>query len=512
MNKKTKLNKLDVAIFLILFFGIIVRFILAFIATPSGDACWHSNIARFIAVNHEIPLFESLGRDVFARPPLFHFIGAFFYSLFSVMGSNIAEIGLKLVSPIFGSLSLWVSYLVAKRLFNKRIAFLSLFFLAIIPLHLLYSTIAYTDMVLSFFVVLSIYFALENKFVLSVISAGFAMLSKVSAPVLLFIIIFILFNKYKSSIKVFLKKTTIFILISIFIAAPWYIRNWISLQNPVWPQLRFIFGGVKAEIFGAISKNPAFTNLFSHKIFTVPYFEFFGVPGGDYNSLFFFNFPFLKLAAFFWILITLITLIPFVLGFFKAKKQDSFRFQLLVLWILVFFAVLFAFALFSGIYARLFLPALPALAMIWALGIDALMTRRKIRYAVLLFLIVISLTFLSTVSLKTVLAAKAWNTYEIDFNWIKDNTKKEDKIFTIGQCFSYYFDREVYLADYDPLKYNLIGHGLLKQENIPYVWSNQQFYLDPQSILPEEVYQRFENSFLLVYANDDTGTKIYKVI
>ena len=88
---------------LLLAAAIIFRLILVSIHTISGDACWHYSVSKFIADNKNIPFQENVGREkneAFWAPPLFHIIGAIFYSAFG-------EFGLKLVPMMFGSLSIF---------------------------------------------------------------------------------------------------------------------------------------------------------------------------------------------------------------------------------------------------------------------------------------------------------------------------------------------------------------------------------------------------------------------
>src|SRR3989338_4544714 len=108
--------------FYLIILAIIIRFSLAFIYTVSGDACWHLSAARFISEEGKLPLFDPIGRDEpFWAPPLFHIIAAFFGMLFFLF----------------------------------------------IPIMMDYSVLGYGEAVLTFFVLLSLYLALGQRFVLS---------------------------------------------------------------------------------------------------------------------------------------------------------------------------------------------------------------------------------------------------------------------------------------------------------------------------------------------------------
>ena len=63
--KFKNLDKYTKYAYLVIIIGTLIRFILTSLSYPSGDACWHLSISRFIAINQTIPLFEHLGREVF---------------------------------------------------------------------------------------------------------------------------------------------------------------------------------------------------------------------------------------------------------------------------------------------------------------------------------------------------------------------------------------------------------------------------------------------------------------
>ena len=148
LNKYTRLSIVIIAL------GIILRFALVFLYHPSGDACWHLSVSRFIANNLKIPLLEPLGREVFWEPPVFHLIAASFYKIFSVFGIKAVEFSMKLVSPIFGSLSLILTSMIVDNFFGKKIAFYSTIFATFLPINIFYSTIAYTESLMTFFILL----------------------------------------------------------------------------------------------------------------------------------------------------------------------------------------------------------------------------------------------------------------------------------------------------------------------------------------------------------------------
>ena len=133
-------------VILVIILGTLLRFFLTFINHVSGDACWHLSVAKFVGENYEIPLFENLGRDsVFSRPPLFHIIAATFYNIFGIFGESAADLGLKMVSPFSGSLTLILFYFLTRKFFDEKISFIAVLVLAFLPLHIYYSTLSYVE-------------------------------------------------------------------------------------------------------------------------------------------------------------------------------------------------------------------------------------------------------------------------------------------------------------------------------------------------------------------------------
>ena len=137
LNKK--LGKYEKYTIIVLIIAIVIRFALVSLYTVSGDACWYFSISKFIGNNMQIPLFEPLGRDEpFWAPPLFHIIAALFSSIFSIFGS---DFGLKLISPLFGSLSLIVSYLILKKFLSEKALFYGILLMSFIPIFIDYSVL-----------------------------------------------------------------------------------------------------------------------------------------------------------------------------------------------------------------------------------------------------------------------------------------------------------------------------------------------------------------------------------
>ena len=497
-----KLDKYAKLAIFVIIIGTLLRFILAILANPAGDGCWFLSVARFIAVNGKMPLFEHLGRDIFARPPLLPILGAFFYKIFGVFGSNAAEVGMRLVSPLFGSLILLFSFLTIKKMFNSKIAFYSVLFLSFIPIHFIFSSLSQVDIIVSFFVLLSIYFLLNDKIFLSGISVGLATLSKETGILILILFFYLLFRKYKNNLKVMFKKTAILVTPAFLVVLPWFIRNYIYLKNPIWPYLSTVIGGVQGGEMQLLAVSSNWLYLFYLKEhFITAYLESFGVPGGELYALSFFEVPFLKFLVAAWLLATIIFFIPFVLGLFKIDYKDK-RTKLMIIWFLSYFLVVLYHVITTGkAYSRFLLPAFPVFAVVWAVGFDRISSFKAVKKPYSLLIVVCIIGFIAAGFVKTALTNNEWNLYQEDFKWVRENTEKNARFVTDGQCLAYQLNREVYPWNDKKLVF----------DSNSYVWVNQNLRLEHTSILEEDKVKEIEgnNSLSLVYFNDKTGTRVY---
>lgn len=93
------------------------------------------------------------GEDRFQKPILFYWLILLSYKLFGV-----SWFSARLVSCFFASATLVISWLMAKSLFNKRVAHLSTLILMTMPLFFRHAKNAVPDITLNFFIVLALYF------------------------------------------------------------------------------------------------------------------------------------------------------------------------------------------------------------------------------------------------------------------------------------------------------------------------------------------------------------------
>lgn len=484
----------------------ILRFALAAVSHPAGDSCWHLSVARFIAENGRIPFAEPFGisdRQFFSAAPLFHLAAAAVYRFFSLFGLAAAEFSVKLVSPLFGSLTLPFVFLLGRKMFSSRIGFLATVFVAFLPLHINSSVVSFVDSLAALFAVIAVYFLLQKRILLSALFIGFGMGAKQTMLIMLPLFFLTILAYNRNRLKAFLSTSFVSGLIIAVVGLPWFVRSYILFGNPVWPFLSGFFSSRLPDA-GIVGSRAGFSlaNLFSLDRIAGFHLELFGAPTGSLGSLSFISLPFLQVFVAAWIAMTLLFLLPFLAGILASRGKH--RMWLLYGWIISFLFVVAVFVVNTGLVsARYFLPAAPAVGILWALGLDAIMRKfasfklfnAKFSVAAVFAVVIACIIAFSAVeAAKTAVADRAWSVYDDDFQWVKANTPENALIGYNGQCMSYNVHRFS--------NYNL--------EKVDYVWVNQGFRVEPVSIVEPDVLDRIESDFTPVYENKKTGTVVYK--
>ena len=485
--KQINYKKLTVWIIVI---AIALRFVLTSMPAISGDACWHFSASKFIADNLRIPFDENIGRsrfEPFWPSPLFHLVAAFFYAL-------LGEFGLKLVPFIFGSLSLIISYLIFKKFLNEKQTFYATLFMSFLPIGIDYSVLGYPESTVAFFTILSIYFAVNMRFFLSGISAGLVLLSKFTGVFAIPTLLFLAYKRSKST-KERIRNLIFVTIIPLIISLPWFVRNWLLLGNPIWPFLNFIFHGLQQESYS----NFGLANLAKPSTYIITYLGFFGVPDGHYEAFFFFHAPYIWLLISIFAVATFIFILPLFFGF---KKDKKYSFIYIFLGSFAILILLFELNVRPAV-SRIVLPAIFGLALMYGIGMDKLLRRyTNVGKVLLILIIAVICGFAVAEVIKFKLASDSWSIYKEDFNWIKANIPKETVLLNGGQCIRFRSERKILFAEED-----------INSNNYDYVLVNQDFKLEPQSIMTKKQLDILSKKNLqLVYDNKKTNTKIHRVI
>src|SRR3989338_4276799 len=221
-----------------LLLGFVLRFIAAINLSVSADDMHHvAHAINFYSANRLITYDQSSG--------LWH---AFTSVVYNIIGTT--QLASRMAALIFGSLSILLIYLLTREFFNRKIALLASFLLAVAPFHI-QNTMAEMDVMAIFFVLLAMLFFIKalktNKTYLYFVSGiflGLAVYTKVY-PLLFIpslILFFIYWNK-KEKKEILTKKNLkliIIFLIAIFIfTLPALTHNYLLYKYKGFMDLQF---------------------------------------------------------------------------------------------------------------------------------------------------------------------------------------------------------------------------------------------------------------------------------
>jgi len=286
------------------------------------------------------------------------------YAWFNFSMGRVNDLLSRTIFPVFGIATLASTYIFSKRLHGSTAAIFSVYILAVTPIFFTHLVIGYIDIVLTFYFTLALYFlqrANEKNnacyAVLSGILGGLAAWTKYQglflAPIIL--VFWLLTNISDKSHNERINELCLKALfIYALIASPWYLRNWILLGNPVYPNLFTIFGGKNLDPW-LLSQNYEYwigrwavllrTDRSLNSLLRLPIRLL--IEDDSLHSLGQDGVGFL-LACY--------GVPGLLLSLFKRRKKDL----LLLSWILTYFFFWFAFLYY---FIRYLLPITPALSM-----------------------------------------------------------------------------------------------------------------------------------------------------
>lgn len=161
-------NNLPLSLLLILIIGLIVRLI----------GIWHGlplqiNIDEPAMISRVLGLKSSLNPGAFDWPHLYYYMNAPFYAIFGVirsvtdsfisyppilLGPSMFFLISRVITAVLGVLTIFVVYLIGKEMFGKTQGLIASLIMAILPIHVLESRYAKTDVAQTFFSAISLYF------------------------------------------------------------------------------------------------------------------------------------------------------------------------------------------------------------------------------------------------------------------------------------------------------------------------------------------------------------------
>ena len=198
--------------------------------SPKGyifDEIYYAKNA-YSLISSGVELDQEGGSEFVVHPPLGKWLIGIGIKLF---GNN--EFGWRSSSALFGSASVLLIYLIAKRLFKSEFLALSAALLmAIDGLSLVMSRVALLDIFLMFFILLTFYFLLKENYWLSGMAIGLGVSTKWSAAFLIPILLLLTLKLKELNISQILKRSGQFVFLPMAI----YFTSWIGwfVSNKGW--------------------------------------------------------------------------------------------------------------------------------------------------------------------------------------------------------------------------------------------------------------------------------------
>ena len=214
--------------------SLILTFALSFrlwrLDTPKGyifDEIYYAKNA-YSLISSGVELDQQGGAEFVVHPPFGKWLIGIGIKLF---GNN--EFGWRSSSALFGSASVLLIYLIAKRLFKSEFLALSAALLmAVDGLSLVMSRVALLDIFLMFFILLTFYFLLKENYWLSGIAIGLGLSTKWSAAFLIPILLLLTLKIKEINLSQILKRVGQFVFLPMAI----YFTSWIGwfVSNKGW--------------------------------------------------------------------------------------------------------------------------------------------------------------------------------------------------------------------------------------------------------------------------------------
>jgi len=213
---------------------------------------YHAALAVIMYNDHAIPVIAgpSIGIEMSANfPPLFSALGAFYY----IQIGAVEDFFLRTIPPVMGLLTILATYKIGEVISGKKLGVIAAMLLAATPLFFRYSIYATSYSTLTFFCTVAILFLLHglvkgnNKYwIASGVFLGFASLTSYLALYLAPFFIFAIlcnFIRRKDAFKINLKTAGLFLIAVVVIGGVWYVRNEVTVQNPIYPNAYTVLGG-----------------------------------------------------------------------------------------------------------------------------------------------------------------------------------------------------------------------------------------------------------------------------
>lgn len=325
----------------------------------SWDEATYAQIAREMLNSHNYIDLTLVGKAWSDKPPLYMWMTVIAYKVFGVN-----EFSARLFSALCGIGTVIVTYLLAFKLYSRRIAIASALIL-LSTFHFIWAgKVAMLDSPLTFFISLSIYCFIKGEdhkayYFFSALVLGFAFMTKGAGALLMPVIIFI-YMLVSKKLKI-LREPMLWagLITTFFIVVSWHLMAFLHYGKD------FVEGYFKKHVFMRVSRA-----IEGHTGTMFTYFKVIANKGRPWG-------------------IAVFIIAPFALWEFIRDKGKS-RHALPFIWVVI------TISLFSMVQTKLnwyIIPIYPAISMLTGWGIDKLFGKRALILTVLCF--VASLVYLT---------------------------------------------------------------------------------------------------------------------
>ncbi|MEW6170181.1 MAG: glycosyltransferase family 39 protein [Candidatus Omnitrophota bacterium] len=472
MNKKI--------IFLIVLSSIVLLFIGFTTQIYLGDETYHFRLAKIIYETSQRPILDPVYKD-FPKisyfntdTTLWHILLGYFWKIIG----NVSKYTAQLYQLFYFLIIIFSLYFLAKKIYDKKIAFYSLLILITIPSVVFFSILLYIDIPLAALTTLCFFLIFTNRYILAGIILGLAIFTKINTFFLIPSIILLVFIYTKEKISIARKFINLF-----KIGVPAFLINLPDIYfrhknfNYIYyPNIMHQHKGMNYYYSpGAVTINPLFLIIY------------LGLP--------------------------LLLGIVLYFVFSKYEKKDSF------LWIPVISYLIFWFIFFKNVLdARYLIPILPFLTIIAAKAINHLKNKRII----IVFILICVLQFMLVCGF-TYIKRQIPEGIREGYDFINKNIPKNAVLMYPGEDIVTYTNRPIAygriwkIAEMYWAKDDITIYNILKEYSVDYIIIKKSRIYDDSKVrhiggYPFSFVEKLPKLNFLKNIFDNKELTIYKVI